>query len=57
MDVSKEIREVFNLLDEALAIVPEHDLMEQYKSRLAVNYAQALKLLLEVQRGEKGWLK
>ena len=53
MDVSKEIRDVFNLLDEALAIVPEHDLMEQYKSRLVVNYAQALKTLLEIERMNK----
>lgn len=50
IDVSREIKEVFNLLGEALAIVPEYDLMEQHKSRVVANYAQALKTLLEIER-------
>ena len=53
MDVSREIAEIFELLDAALAIVPEHDLMEQHKSRVVANYAQALKTLLEIERMSK----
>lgn len=56
MNLTAEIKEVINLLNEALATVTDNMVYEQYKSRVIANYSQALKSLVDVQRGEnKGW--
>lgn len=56
MDLTSEIKEVINLLNEALATVTDNLIYEQYKSRAIASYSQALKSLVDVQRGvNKGW--
>lgn len=58
MDLTTEIKEVINLLNEVLATVTDNMVYEQYKSRAIANYSQALKSLVDVQRGvNKGWQK
>ena len=50
MDVSKEIEVVKELLENAIAVVPDNDLFEQHQSRIIANYSQALKTLIEIER-------
>lgn len=50
MNVNREIEEVKNLLDDALSVIPDNDLIAQWKSKVVRDYSQALKTLLEIER-------
>ena len=53
MTMNQRIDEIKRLIDEQLASVPDNPIEEQYKSRIIMNYATALKALMDIERAER----
>lgn len=51
--MQERIQELVRLIDVQLSIIPNNMVEEQYKSRTLVNYTQALRGLIEVQKTYK----
>jgi hypothetical protein len=51
--MEERIQELVRLIDVQLSIIPNNMVEEQYKSRTLVNYTQALRGLIEVQKTYK----
>ena len=51
--MEERIQELVRLIDVHLSIIPNNMVEEQYKSRTLVNYTQALRGLIEVQKTYK----
>lgn len=57
MTNADRIVRLYDLIDEQLAEINDNPVYEQYRSRSVLNYAQAIKMLEEIEKARNGGAK
>lgn len=57
MTNADRIARLYDLIDEQLAEINDNPVYEQYRSRSVLNYAQAIKMLEEIEKARNGGAK